>query len=269
MNRDLFSRAKQCLCEPRVAHKLAATRRLAEEWEAGSLALLDSEPVDPALQPGRPPRPVLVGFTETPRRGLGTAEGRAAFVHALAHIEFNAVNLGLDAVYRFRGMPRAFYSDWLAVAVDEARHFEMLCERLRQTGYAYGDFSAHDGLWEMAAQTADSLVARMALVPRLLEARGLDVTPRMISRLEALGDRETVAVLQVILQDEIGHVATGTRWYHYACREARLDPEREFYNLLKKHGKLPLPTPLNDSARLAAGFGKNELERLCRPPEKD
>lgn len=266
---NLFWRARQCLCEARIQYKLTATRRLAADWEAGMLNTADAGPVDPALRPGQPPRPVLVGFTDTPRRGLGTTEGRAAFVHALAHIEFNAVNLGLDAVYRFRGMPQAFYTDWLRVAVDEARHFEMLAGRLRELGHEYGDFVAHDGLWQMAAQTADSLVARMALVPRLLEARGLDVTPRMITRLKSLNDLQTVAILQVILHEEIGHVAVGTRWYHYACREAGVDPEQEFYKLLKKHGKLPLPTPVNQAARLEAGFGRNELERLCSPPEKD
>ncbi|MEJ2654165.1 MAG: ferritin-like domain-containing protein [Acidihalobacter sp.] len=159
-----------------------------------------------------------------PRRGLGTREGRAALVHAVAHIEFNAINLALDAVYRFRSLPRAYYDDWLRVADEEARHFMLLADRLTDFGMRYGDLPAHNGLWEMAVKTADDWLLRMALVPRVLEARGLDVTPGMIERLRQAGDMETVAALEVILREEVGHVAIGSRWFE----EARGDVQEPY-----------------------------------------
>ncbi len=199
--------------------------------------------------PGRPPRPDLVHPRTVAHRGLGSAAGRAALIHAVAHIEFNAINLALDAAFRFRGMPLDFYADWLSVAQDEARHFSMLSARLAQLGHAYGDFPAHNGLWEAAEKTAHDVLERMALVPRVLEARGLDVTPGMILRLREVGDTQTVAVLEVILDEEVRHVTIGTRWYRYLCDDRGLDPDSTFESLLQVHGARIRP-PLNWAARM-------------------
>ena len=218
-------------------------------------------PVSPIGEPGRPDRPELVNPIEVPRRRLGSLEGRAALIHAIAHIEFNAINLALDAAYRFRQMPEEFTKDWLSVAIDEARHFRMLNDRLSSLGYRYGDFPAHDGLWTMARQTADSCLTRMALVPRVLEARGLDVTPGMIDRLKSAGDGETVEILKVILEEEVRHVAIGTRWFRYCCEKASLEPVPTFFDLLRTYFGKPRG-PFNIDARLLAGFTSEELSAL-------
>jgi uncharacterized ferritin-like protein (DUF455 family) len=197
-----------------------------------------------------------------PQRGLGTPEGRAALVHAVAHIEFNAINLAWDAVYRFRGMPADYYRDWASCAHDEARHFAMLSDRLAELCHAYGDFDAHNGLWEMTEKTADHDTARMALVPRVLEARGLDVTPGMIERLTGAGDRRTVEILQVILREEVAHVAAGTRWFHWCCARDGIEPRNTFIDLLRTHMGASLRGPFNRPARLAAGFEEAEMDQL-------
>lgn len=230
---------------------------------AGGLLSPDPDwPVRPIGAPGRPERPALVDARNVPRRRLGTAEGRAALVHAIAHIEFNAINLALDAAYRFRDMPPEYVEDWLSVAADEARHFEMLRDRLRSLGRDYGDFPAHNGLWEMAEATASDCLLRMALVPRVLEARGLDVTPGMIRRLDAAGDRETVDVLEVILAEEVGHVAIGTRWFRHLCEQRGLEPESTFLELLERYYRGAIRGPFNLEARYAAGFSEVEMTAL-------
>ena len=185
-----------------------------------------------------------------------------ALVHAVAHIEFNAINLALDAVYRFRGMPGEYYADWLSVAADEARHFELLRNRLEDLGARYGDLPAHNGLWEMAEKTADSCLVRMALVPRVLEARGLDVTPGMIERLESAGDSETAAVLRVILREEVRHVAIGTRWFRYCCAQDNLNPAQTFLHLLEARLGASVRGPFNVQARSEAGFSSEEMKAL-------
>jgi uncharacterized ferritin-like protein (DUF455 family) len=233
--------------------KCAAVAALA--WPAGAQVT----GVDAA--PGRPDRPALVHPRAVLNRGLGTADGRAALVHAVAHIEFNAINLALDAVVRFGGMPDEYYADWLSVAQDEARHFTLLQDRLTQLGHAYGDFPAHNGLWEAAEKTAHDVLARMALVPRVLEARGLDVTPGMIERLAQAGDAATVAILRVILAEEVRHVAIGTHWFRFLCAQRGLEPEATFRELLAAHGMQPRP-PFNTAARRAAGFSDAELAAL-------
>jgi uncharacterized ferritin-like protein (DUF455 family) len=212
--------------------------------------------------PGRPARPLLVHPRDLPRRGFGSPQGRAAFVHAIAHIEFNAIDLAWDAAYRFRDMPREFYADWVSVANDEARHFAMLRERLQQMGFDYGDFDAHNGLWEMAEKTAHDGLARMALVPRVLEARGLDVTPGMIVKLRSLGDEATVAILEVILREEVAHVAAGSRWFRWYCERAGVEPDARFRELLAEYARAVLHGPFNLQARSAAGFGEGELAAL-------
>ncbi len=183
-------------------------------------------------------------------------------MHAVAHIEFNAINLAWDAVYRFRGMPDAYYRDWASCAHDEARHFAMLSTRLAELGHAYGDFDAHNGLWEMAEKTAHRDTARMALVPRVLEARGLDVTPGMIDRLRGVGDERTIAILDVILREEVVHVAAGTRWFRWCCERDGLEPRETFLDLLRDYMGRNLRGPFNREARIQAGFDEAELDQL-------
>ncbi len=221
-----------------------------------------ASPPRPIPIPGRPARPLLVPPRAVPRRRLHTQKGRAALIHAVAHIEFNAINLALDALYRFQQMPAAYYQDWLNVAYQEATHFALLTNRLNQLGYEYGDFEAHDGLWEMAVLTAHDPLVRMALVPRVLEARGLDVTPTMIERFHAIGDGDTAAILQTILDDEIGHVAIGSRWFQYLCEQRGVDPEITFLQLINQYYPRQVRLPLNTVARFQAGFTETELQRL-------
>ncbi len=215
--------------------------------------------------PGRPPRPRLVAPADVPRRSPFTPEGRAALLHSVAHIEFNAINLALDAVWRFAGMPEAFYRDWLRVAAEEALHFTLLAGHLATLGRAYGDFDAHDGLWTMAEKTAGDIVARMALVPRTLEARGLDATPPMQARLARAGDARAVEILDVILRDEVGHVAIGNRWYGWLCERDGLDPLAHYAVLAAHHGAPRLKPPFNLPARKAAGFTDAEIAALGAP----
>ena len=261
---SLHAWARRCLDCGDVAGKLALTRETAERFAAGGLHVdVDAAaPIEPIGAPGRPPLPRLVPPRQLAQRGLGSAEGRAALVHAVAHIEFNAINLAWDAVYRFRGLPAAYYADWVQVAADEARHFGLLAARLGELGHAYGDFDAHDGLWDMAVRTADSCLARMALVPRVLEARGLDVTPGMIERLRSVGDTATVTILETILREEVAHVAAGSRWFAWCCERSRVDPQATFRDLLETHLRGGLRGPFNVAARLSAGFTPDELARL-------
>jgi uncharacterized ferritin-like protein (DUF455 family) len=193
---------------------------------------------------------------------MGSAQGRAAFIHSIAHIEFNAIDLAWDAVYRFRGLPHAYYADWVAVANDEARHFAMLRTRLRDFAYDYGDFDAHNGLWEMAEKTAHDGLVRMALVPRVLEARGLDFTPAMIVKLRALGDDVTADILSTILEEEVAHVAAGSRWFRWYCEQQQCEPGVTFGALLAHYAPGATRGTLNEKARLAAGFSQYELDQL-------
>ncbi|MDJ0740207.1 MAG: ferritin-like domain-containing protein [Gammaproteobacteria bacterium] len=266
MSTNLYVAAESCLACRDVDEKCALARRLQSAWQDGELVRDgdgDGDVAAPTLrEAGRPQRPQLVAPRLLKSRRLGTPEGQAALIHAVAHIEFNAINLACDAVYRFRDMPDAYYSDWLRVAAEEALHFTLLSERLHQLGHAYGDFPAHNGLWELAIETADDALLRMALVPRVMEARGLDVTPGMIERFDAIGDRRTVNVLDVILRDEIGHVEAGSRWYRYLCERRGLDPETTYFELLERHLGSQVRCPLHKAARRQAGFTDSELRRL-------
>jgi uncharacterized ferritin-like protein (DUF455 family) len=223
---------------------------------------VDDDIIEPPALPGRPERPVLVRPAALKQRSLGTLQGRAALIHALAHIEFNAINLALDAVWRFPGLPDAFYLSWLQVAREEALHFELLRDHLHTLGAAYGDLPAHDGLWEMAHKTRHDVLARIALVPRTLEARGLDAAPPIRAKLAAAGDAAGAAILDVILRDEIGHVAIGNRWFRWLCAERGLDPVAAYDSLAAAHGAPRLRGPFNLPARRAAGFDDAELARL-------
>ncbi len=260
---DLFSAAAGCLAAASPEAKVTATFDTAAAFSRGELSVdAASPPPERIRMPGRPPTPRLVHPRDLPKRGFGSNEGRAAFIHAVAHIEFNAIDLAWDAVYRFRGLPDAYYADWVGVANDEARHFSMLRQRLRELGHDYGDFDAHNGLWEMAEKTADDGLARMALVPRVLEARGLDVTPGMIVKLRGLGDHATADILEIILREEIAHVAAGSLWYRWFCERAGIEPRGKFRELLHEYATSVLRKPFNMEARLQAGFDAEELEGL-------
>ena len=262
----LFEAARACLAAADVDEKVGLTRRHADAFRRGELQAPDDAPApDPIRMPGRPAKPALVHPRDLPRRGLGSVQGRAAFVHAIAHIELNAIDLAWDAVYRFRGLPAAFYADWVQVAHDESRHFVLLRDRLRELGHDYGDFDAHNGLWEMTEKTAHDGLARMALVPRVLEARGLDVTPGMIVKLRELGDEATVAILDLILREEVAHVAAGSRWYRWYCEQRGVEPRARFRELLKQYAGGYLHGPFNIQARLLAGFDEDELAALEAP----
>jgi len=259
----LRAKAGRALAERDLDAKRALVRELRTKWEAGALAddtAMVIELVD-VSQPGRPGRPELVPQRGLARRRLGSEAGRIAAIHAVTHIEANAINLALDAAHRFAGMPKAYYDDWLRVADEEALHFGLLADRLAAHGAAYGDLPAHDGLWAMAVQTADDPLRRMALVPRVLEARGLDVTPGMQARFADIGDHETAVVLQRIFDDEVGHVAIGSRWFAHLCEQQGLEPEATFRHLLAEEGITVFP-PVNVEARGRAGFSAEELAGL-------
>jgi len=264
---NLFDSVARCLAEPDPERKVAATLHAAEDWEAGRLNA-DAALAGPIRdQPGRPERLELVAPRQLVARKLTSRDGRAAMIHAVAHIEFNAINLALDAVQRFRDMPLEFHSDWLRIAAEEARHFMLMRERLNDLGRDYGDFPAHDGLWEMARRTAADPLVRMALVPRVLEARGLDVTPGMIARFEGVDDTETGGRLGVILAEEVGHVAAGSHWFKTLCIERGRDPAHHYFELLDDYMTGEIRGPLNRAERLRAGFDDSELDRLealCR-----
>jgi len=259
---DLLVLARGCLEAGQPVEKVARTRAAAGLCANGGCTVPLADTPVVVLAPGRPARPALVHPAQLAPRKPGTRAGRAALLHALAHIEFNAINLAWDAVCRFRGLPERFYRDWARVAGEEALHFELLCARLQALGHDYGDFPAHDGLWEMAERTAGDVLVRMALVPRVLEARGLDVTPGMIARLVQAGDHDSARVLERILADEIGHVKIGSYWYRYLCRQRALDPVQTFQRLWQEYRLGPVRRPLNAAARRQAGFDTVELDML-------
>ncbi len=260
---ELRSLALQCLVEPDPAAKVAAVAAMAEAWAGGSLLLDTASPLaaPDAQIPGRPARPELVAPRLVGRRSMATVEGRAMLVHALAHIEFNAVNLALDAMWRFPAMPEQFYADWLRVAKEEAYHFSLLSAHLLTLGCAYGDYSAHGSLWEMVEKTTGDVMARMALVPRTLEARGLDAIPPLRAKLAQAGDEAAAAILDIILRDEIGHVEIGNRWYWHLCGLRGLDPVTTYDELVVQY-KATVRGPFNMEARRKAGFSEEELRAL-------
>jgi uncharacterized ferritin-like protein (DUF455 family) len=243
------------LAAPEPARKIALSHAAAKAWRAGALTEIGA--ARPPDRPARPARPPLLPPREMPkRRAGGERESRVALLHALAHIELNAIDLAWDLIARFASEhpPRAFFDDWVKVADEEATHHGLVAERLIALGAAYGDLPAHDGLWEAAAVTADDLLARLAVVPLVLEARGLDVTPAMIGRLERAGDAESAAVLRRIYEDEIAHVAAGRRWFDWACGERGLSPVETYQDRVRRCFKGALKPPFNEAARSAAGL---------------
>jgi len=252
-------RTRAALAEADVDRKLELAGNLAAMPIAPADTVTAIEPLD---LPGRPSRPVLVSPQRVGRRRVGSRQGHAALIHALAHIEFNAINLALDCVCRFRGQPVDFYRDWLEVAAEEVLHFRLLRDHLRTLGFEYGDFDAHDGLWQMAIRTAHDPLARMALVPRLLEARGLDATPGIMEKLSGIGDTAGVAILEIVLRDEIGHVAIGDRWFRHFCALRGVVPEATYRRLMEDYAAPKVVRPMNRQARLAAGFSSSEIDAL-------
>ena len=261
---ELRQQALQALLEPNPQQKVLLAQFL---WAQSATILIEPESplLAPAGLPGCPARPELRSHLDLPKRSPFTPEGLAALLHAVTHIEFNAINLALDAVWRFAGMPRAYYLDWLKVAAEEAYHYSLLRAQLQSMGYDYGDFPAHTGLWDMTQKTEGDLLARMALVPRTLEARGLDATPPMQAKLRKVGTPDAlraVAILDIILRDEIGHVAIGNHWYRLLCAQRGLEPLATYAKLAQQYGAPRLKGPLNLEARRLAGFDEAELALL-------
>jgi uncharacterized ferritin-like protein (DUF455 family) len=261
---ELRQLALAALLQPDPQQKVALAQSL--QAQAATLSIADKLTIAPPTGlPGCPARPELRSHLDVPKRSPYTPAGLAALLHAVTHIEFNAINLALDAAWRFDNMPPAYYRDWLRVAAEEATHFSLLRDLLQTMGHDYGDFPAHTGLWDMTHKTADDVLARMALVPRTLEARGLDATPAMQAKLRKVGTPDALAavgILDIILRDEIGHVAIGNHWYRYLCSERGLEPVATYAELARRHEAPRLKGPFNFDARRAAGFDEDELALL-------
>lgn len=278
MNDDVEIRAAalKWLCETNATHKAdsvqvfgkkVASAKIEAELQHNECAyhvdnkntLLFTQTV-----PGIPDKPELVSPRTLEKRSMKTLEGRVALVHALAHIEFNAINLALDAIWRFNEMPEAYYLDWLKVAAEEAYHFTLLNNHLISFGYQYGDFAGHNSLWEMVDKTKECVLARMALVPRTMEARGLDANPQLRNKLAQAGDLDAAEILDIILRDEIGHVAVGNYWFNWLCEQDGLEPLATFEQLRLQYAAPKLRGPFNLEARRLAGFTEAELDRLIQ-----
>ncbi len=267
--KELFVLAAEALTAADIGAKLATMDRLEGVIAAPAVPLPSTlEPLPPCPERGQFAGWTVVLPRQVPRRDPATPAGRAALLHAIAHIEYSAIDLALDHTLRFPGLPGAYYRDWIGVAIEEARHFRLLRERLQAHGADYGDFPVHDTLWRMAEATREDVLVRMALVPRLLEARGLDATPPLREKLARAGDEAAVAVLDVILADEIGHVGLGDRWFRQLCRARGLVPEATYRDLLQRF-RAPWPQqPMNRQARLQAGFSAAELDDLTAGPSR-
>jgi len=259
---NLFKLASDCLHQGSIDEKLKVTQKAWALYQEGELEYQMDFPVAPISQTQFPPRPVLKSPRDMPRRNFTTEQGINGLLHALTHIEFIAINLAWDILYRFRNLPEKFYHDWLKVAQEEAQHFTLLRNHLLQRGVDYGDLPAHDGLWVRAEQTADDLLARLALVPRCMEARGLDVTPAMIKNFKKINDLKSAEILTTILNDEVGHVETGTYWFNTVCRGRQLDPESSYQQLILQYLKEKPKGPFNKEMRIIAGFTQAELDWL-------
>jgi uncharacterized ferritin-like protein (DUF455 family) len=257
--KTLRSHALSVLCTTDPSVKASKLRDFeVNAHDAGS----DEAFADPGCIPGRPAKPDLVPHTQLKQRSMATVEGRAALLHALAHIELNAIDLACDICWRFPGMPDAFYVQWMVIAKEESLHFELLRDHLASLGYRYGDLPAHNALWEMAERTKHDILGRIALVPRTAEARGLDASPPIRAKLVKVGDHRGAEILDIILRDEIGHVAVGNHWYNWLCEQKGLDPVKTYAELAEKFRAPRLRGPFNVEARIAAGFSQEELDLL-------
>jgi uncharacterized ferritin-like protein (DUF455 family) len=260
---ELRSLALAALQEPNPQEKVALAHQL--HAVAATLSIASGELPEPANIPGRPDKPVLTAHLNVPKRSPYTPDGLAALVHAVCHIEFNAINLALDAAWRFADMPRQYYLDWVRVAAEEAHHFSLLWAQLQSMGCDYGHYPAHTGLWDMTEKTKHHITARMALVPRTLEARGLDATPPMQAKLRKVGSADAlkiVDILDIILRDEVGHVAIGNHWYRWLCERDGIEPVAHFKQLMQQYDAPQLRPPFNEVARRAAGFSDAEMREL-------
>lgn len=258
---ELRQAALACLLIRDPLKKVTQTQLLYQRWLDGELTLSDTQIEVPTL-PGQPDKPELVAPRDLPRRRNNAETGVATLIHAINHIEFNAINLAWDAVARFEGLPRQYYDDWARVAFEESQHFTLLREHLVSLGYDYGSFPAHNGMWEMAQKTHHDPLIRMALVPRVLEARGLDVTPKMMEKLRSTGDLKAVKILELILHEEIGHVTIGTHWFNYLCEQRGVDSLETFKDLLDTYFDGELRGPFHTEARKQAGFTDAEMALL-------
>jgi uncharacterized ferritin-like protein (DUF455 family) len=266
-SRSLRASALAALQSPIPEQKVALAGELSAQ--AAMLLVADEDMnealPEPAQLPGQPDKPLLMAHLDVPQRSIFTPLGLAGLVHSVCHIEFNATNLALDAAWRFAGMPPKYYADWLRVAAEEAHHFSLLRAQLQSMGHDYGDFPAHTGLWDMVERTKGDIVARMALVPRTLEARGLDATPPMQAKLRKVGSSDAlkiIEILDIILRDEVGHVAIGNHWYRWLCARDGLDPVAHFRQLCVVHSAPRVRAPINEEARKLAGFSDDELAEI-------
>lgn len=254
---SLSQAARAIVATADLADKVALAKATAAAWREGRLSLGRLSATQPMPErPGRPPRPELLPPRSMPRRSVGGIKGRIAMLHSLAHIELSAVDMTWDLVGRFahEAVPAALFDDWVQVGFEEACHFEMVSARLEGLGARYGDLPAHDGLWQSAQATGHDLMARIAVVPLVLEARGLDVSPSLIAQLEAAGDAESAQVVGVIYRDEKRHVAFGMKWFRWLCERRGLPPEPTFHELVRRNFRGPVKPPFNDPARAEAGL---------------
>jgi len=267
---ELRETALAILANTDVQSKVSELLSLFDEYQDQHVALNISTSFDSQCfsLPGRPSKPDLVAPKWVPKRRMDTVEGRSILWHSLAHIEFNAMNLALDAIWRFPDMPKEYYEDWLRVAKEEAYHFSLVNQHMQSFGFSYGDFPAHNSLWEMVERTTDSIIARMALVPRTMEARGLDAVPGIRDRFKQIKDAKAVEILEIILNDEIGHVLIGNRWFNFLCAGENLSPITAYRELARKYHAPTLRGPFNFEARKQAGFTSEELSLLESLSEK-
>ncbi|MDD1615249.1 MAG: hypothetical protein CG439_310 [Methylococcaceae bacterium NSP1-2] len=265
--KNLFTYAAACLHNTAIDEKLALTHDAWHTLTNGELTFSEDVPVLAITEVRFPNKPVLLAPRDMPKRKMTSPEGKAAFFHAIAHVEFVAIYLAWDIIYRFRGMPPQFYQDWLQVADEEAQHFELIRTHLQTMGVDYGDLPAHGGLWDHAKDTAHDLLARLAMVPRCMEARGLDVTPAIIEKFNSIGDKASVALLTRILTDEVGHVERGSYWFKQLCQQQGVEAEAKYQQLIKQYyiGGKP-KGPFNREMRIIAGFSNAELDWLETPP---
>ena len=259
---NLFALAENCLLSGEINRVVQQTHQARRYLDLEQLSFNSEAPPKPISHTVFPDRPVLMMPKDMPRRGTETLAGQGAFFHALAHIEFVAIYLAWDIIYRFRGLPAQFYIDWLIIADEEATHFEMLRQHLQEFNVDYGDLPAHSGLWWHARETEHDILARLAIVPRCMEARGLDVTPGVMAKFAASGDQAAVAILQRIYEDEIGHVERGSFWFNTLAEQAGLDPEVHYKNMLLDFYKGKPKGPFNREVRLQAGFTATEIDWL-------
>ena len=266
----MFKLIEEALFSSSITETLSATRQAFHLAESTSFIGGEAKRViRPISEVSFPDKPLCVAPRDLPRRRLGSEAGKRSFIHAIAHIEFNAIKLALDIAYRYKNLPEQFYIDWLYVANDECKHFDLLCEHLKNYDCEYGDLPSHDGLWSMAVKTEHDLLARLSLVPRYLEARGLDVTPGMLEKLYAQKDIASAAVLEVIVEDEVTHVAYGTKWLDYVCEKEGLDREGVFFEHVESYLKGQILGPFNRPLRIRAGFTNDEMDKLEQLDKRD